>query len=68
MPVVIPPATAAGTSVDCAATVARPGYHFFFIRRHSAQQRAELFDIMALARQVPASASTTDRNLSKTIL
>jgi hypothetical protein len=42
MPVVIPPATADGASVDCAAGVARPGYDFFFIRWHSPRQRAQL--------------------------
>jgi hypothetical protein len=61
-------ATAGITSVECGAGVPRPGYDFFFIRWHSPRQRAQLVDIMALARQVPASASTTDRNLSKTIL
>jgi hypothetical protein len=42
--------------------VARPGYHFFFIRRHSAQQRAHFFDIMALAPLLPA-LSVSDGSL-----
>jgi hypothetical protein len=44
MPVVIPPATADGASVDCAAGAARPGYDFFFIRWHSPRQCAQLPD------------------------
>jgi hypothetical protein len=42
MPVVIPPAAAGRTSVEYAAGVARPGYHFFFIRWHSMRQCAHL--------------------------